>query len=93
MWDKNLDEGIFLCDHNSHILTAKFLRSLEYVNYQLEYGHWHEPNEFILDETDQISYILLSNKNFGKILGKEVRFQSSEIELTNRQKNEILQGG
>ena len=91
MWDKNIDEGIFLCDHESHILTGKFLSSLYYIRLQLQ-KEWRDPNEFILDETDLVSYILITNGYYGKKLSVEVFRQSDEIILSNRQENEIFQG-
>lgn len=88
MWDKKLDEGIFLCDHNSHILTADLLTSLSYVRAQLESTNWIEPNEFLLNETDLISYILLKQS---KELSLEVYRISEDIPLSNRRKNDIFQ--
>ena len=61
MWDKSLDEGIFLCDHNSHIITADFLESLSYMRTQLDYGNWTGPNEILVNKIDFISYILLTH--------------------------------
>ena len=61
MWDKSLDEGIFLCEHESHILTADFLQSLKYVQNQVEINNWIEPNQFITNKLEFIAYILIKN--------------------------------
>lgn len=89
MWDKNLDEGIFLCDHNSHILTKEFLISLKYVATQFQMIDWIEPNEFLLNSTDLVAYILLKNS---KELRLALWYNGNDIKLTNRRLNEIFQG-
>ena len=60
MWDKSIDEGIFLCEE-SHILTADFLESLYYFYEQRAVPFWKEPGKFLMKEIDFISYILLKN--------------------------------
>ena len=89
MWDKSLDEGIFMCDHNSHIITADFLSSLFYVKTQMELRNWLEPNEFLLEKTDLISYIVLTNNI--KIFSKLLNYHSNNIQLSNKRNNEIFQ--
>lgn len=88
MWDKSLDEGIFLCDHNSEILTANFLSSLSYVKAQLDLNIFIEPSEFITNKVDFISYILLQNS---KELEREIYSWHFVIPLSNREENELFQ--
>ena len=87
MWDKNLDEGIFLCEHNSHILTTNFLESLNYVQIQKHYYKWIEPTEFIINETDFIAYILLQHSN---VVSDSLWKYEDTIPLSNRRQNEIF---
>ena len=88
MWDKSLDEGIFLCDHESHILTADFLESLCYVNAQMQMSFWNEPGEFMMNEIDFISYILLKNS---KEIQDRVFYNYKNIQLSNKRKNQLFQ--
>ena len=88
MWDKELDEGIFLCEHNSHILTADFLRSLVCVQAHLQNTYLKEPNEFCSNKLEFISYILLKNS---KELNIELNHKKNFIPLSNKDKNNILQ--
>ena len=88
MWDKSLDEGIFLCEHESHILTADFLQSLKYVQNQVEINNWIEPNQFITNKLEFIAYILI--KNDSKI-ADQIFYKGQSIELSNKKQNDIFQ--
>ena len=88
MWNKNIDEGIFLCEHDSHILTPEFLESLSYVYKQLQFKKWLEPTEFLTNKTDFVAYILLRNN---KDIKRAIRNYTHEIPLSNRRKNEVIQ--
>ena len=88
MWDKNLDEGIFLCDYKSDILTVDFLQRLNYVNAQLQVKNWLEPSQFITNQLEFVSYIILTHS-------KEVAnesYHTNNIKVSNRQQNDIFQG-
>ena len=89
MWDKSIDEGIFLCEHESHILTADFLESLYYVNEQRDVPFWKEPGEFLMNEIDFISYILLKNSEELQTL---IFCISEYITVSNKKNNELIQG-
>ena len=88
MWDKSIDEGIFLCDHESNILTSDFLRSLSYVQSQLNIGHWIEPNQFLSNEIEFIAYIILKHSTD---VSNEIYYKKSDIKLTNRKLNDLFQ--
>lgn len=88
MWDKSIDDGIFLCEHNSHILTKKFLQSLVYVKTQLKLHVWQEPSEFLLSETDLIAYILWRHS---EDIQYATLFLEDNVKLTNEQTNAIFQ--
>ena len=89
MWDRTLDEGIFLCDHESDIITKDFLQSLSYVHSQLDVPNWIEPNQFLTNELEFIAYILLTHN--GEV-GDAIIGKKYYIDLPNRKHNEIFQG-
>ena len=86
MWDKNLDEGIFLCDHNPHFLTAEFLESLSYVEIQLRNDSWKIPNQLLYNKTDLVAKILIEHST-------ELRELIScvIIPLSDKRNNDIFQ--
>ena len=87
MWDKRLDEGIFLCDHNQDFTTAEFSESLSYIEAQSWDKSWKVPNQLLHNKCDLVAKILLKNSKHLREL-----VSCTNIPLSNKRQNDLFQG-